>query len=1013
MKTAKLKKIRQISQNFSSFALGKLTKNNSGITVNETSPSKSLIRALQKEISPLSCELSDSEITRAMYATDAGNYRVLPQIVAFPKTQAELEKLVQAALKLKIPITPRGAGTSCAGNAIGKGLVIDYSAHLHRIIEINPEAAWAIVEPGVIQADLQKALAPYGLRFGPDPSTSNRCTIGGMVGNNACGPHATAYGKTSDNILELEIIDGHGHKVKLGSDQLQHREAYPELYRLAQKNLALVRTTFGTFSRQVSGYSCEHLLPEKGFNLARFLVGSEGTLGIITRIKVRLVPIAAAPVLVALGFPDMIAAARAVPAILPYKPLAVEGMDARLVEVVKDHKGPGSVPQLPPGAGWLLCEVGGAEMSEAAALAQAQLIAQAAGCKPEETIIYPPGEKASALWRIRADGAGLGGRTPKNERGETQQAWPGWEDAAVPPEALADYLQDFLDLMRDFQIDGLIYGHFGDGCVHVRLNLPLESAVQVGVSKDFLVAAAKLVAKYRGSISGEHGDGRARSELLPYMYSAETLELFRAVKQIFDPENLLNPGILVQADGLDEYLRRPQARDYPQDQQGFFYEKDFNQLTAAFHRCTGVGKCRANNFVTGGFMCPSYQATKQESEATRGRARVLQEATQEKIFFGLKDPRIWQALDLCLACKACSSDCPAGVDMAKWRSEYLFQRYQGKIRPLSHYTLGRLPVWLKLVNRVPLLPVVINLAMSQKLIRKIAFACTGIDTRRLMPKLAEEKLSRWVLAQGAISAKSQNKALGKPSSSVLDSSALKSSSYVVLWVDSFSQGLDQRGAKSILQLLQRLGLKVIIAQACCGLTWITTGQLETARKKLKVLLAELAPYAVNQIPIVTVEPSCTAVLRDDLGSLFPNDSRVPKLTQNLYTLAEYLNKFHADLPLQGLKGIEIVAQPHCHHYSVMGWENDRLLLEKMGVKVHELSGCCGLAGNFGMEKGKHYEISQKIAENSLLPALESFPQAVYLADGFSCRTQAEQLGKRYGLHLATLILQALEKSSQS
>lgn len=976
-------------------------------------------------------EVLDSRADRAVYATDSSNYRIPPKVIACPKDQDDLRILLRLARECRVPVTARGAGTSCAGNAIGPGVVIDYSRHLNRIIKIDPEKRYAIVEPGVVQAQLQQAAAPYGLRFGPDPSTSSRCTIGGMIGNNACGPHATAYGRTSDNVLELRLIDGLGREIIAGQTPQDVPEApqdasvsdeqisqIPGLKSLVAANLATIRTEFGRFGRQVSGYSLEHLLPENGPALAPFLSGTEGTLGVITQATVRLVPLPKAPVLVALGFPDMIAAAAAVPRILPLKPLAVEGMDARLVEVVRQHKGPGAVPELPQGSGWLLCEVGGEGLDEDATLQRARELADASGASGNAVMIYPPGADAAAIWRIRADGAGLGGRTPQGD-----QAWPGWEDAAVPPGNLAAYLQDFQKLLEKFELDGLLYGHFGDGCVHVRLNMPLGSAAGLGKSRDFLLAAAQLVGKYRGSISGEHGDGRARSQLLPKMYSPQAVDLFAQVKALFDPGNLMNPGVLTGPagpDGVEENVRRAQARPLKASAEGFAFSEDGGSLTDAFHRCTGVGKCRADNSAAGGFMCPSYQASGREQEATRGRARILQEATNGGLIHGLSDPEIWQVLDLCLACKACSADCPAGVDMAKWRSETLFRRYQGRLRPLSHYALGWLPRWLRLMAKIPGAAQLANLATKIRPLVQVALQLLHLDTARTLPRFATRSLesqypnrqlwpkksesSPWeqdfsrkpgVIADKEIAAKA-----GKQTRQA----ARSTSKSVVIWADSFSRGLDQRGVKAAIKLLTEAGWQVFLAppDTCCGLTWITTGQLKGARRHLEKLLARLAPPAANGIPIVGIEPSCTAVLRDDLLELFPTDPRALMVSEATFTLAEFINANCPDLPLPNLSGVNVVAQPHCHHYSVMGWEADRALLQKTGAKLVELQGCCGMAGNFGMES-PHRQMSLTVAEHALLPALKADPGAVFLADGFSCRTQAETLADRGGVHLAELL----------
>ena len=976
-------------------------------------------------------EVLDSRADRAVYATDSSNYRIPPKLIACPKDQDDLRVLLQVARECIVPVTARGAGTSCAGNAIGPGVVIDYSRHLNRIIKIDPEKRYAIVEPGVVQAQLQQAAAPYGLRFGPDPSTSSRCTIGGMIGNNACGPHATAYGRTSDNVLELQLIDGLGREIIAGQTPQDLAETpqdtpapekqiqqIPGLKSLVAANLATIRTEFGRFGRQVSGYSLEHLLPENGSALAPFLSGTEGTLGVITQATVRLVPLPKAPVLVALGFADMIAAAAAVPQILPLKPLAVEGMDARLVEVVRQHKGPGAVPDLPQGSGWLLCEVGGEGLDEDATLQRARELAAASGASGEAVMIYPPGADAAAIWRIRADGAGLGGRTPQGD-----QAWPGWEDAAVPPENLAAYLQDFQTLLEKFGLDGLLYGHFGDGCVHVRLNMPLGSAAGLGKSRDFLFAAAQLVGKYGGSISGEHGDGRARSQLLPKMYSSQAVDLFAQVKALFDPENLMNPGVLTGPagpDGVEENVRRAQARVLNAHPEGFAFSEDGGSLTDAFHRCTGVGKCRADNRGAGGFMCPSFQASGREQDATRARARILQEATNGGLIHNLSDPEIWQVLDLCLACKACSADCPAGVDMAKWRSETLFRRYRGRPRPLSHYALGWLPRWLRLMAKVPGVARLANMATKIRPLTQVALKLLHLDTTRTLPRFATRSLERqypnrlfwpkkteispWGQDYSNKPAVVADKKIAVKAGKRTRQAALSTSKSVVIWADSFSRGLDQRGVKAAIKLLSEAGWQVFLAppDTCCGLTWITTGQLKGARHHLEKLLERLAPPAANGFPIVGIEPSCTAVLRDDLLELLPSDPRALMVSEATFTLAEFINAYCPDLPLPDLSGVSVVAQPHCHHYSVMGWEADRTLIKKTGANLVELQGCCGMAGNFGME-ADHRPMSLAVAEHALLPALKDNPEAIFLADGFSCRTQAETLAGRHGVHLAELL----------
>ena len=987
-------------------------------------------------------DVDASSGTRARYSSDAGLTRIPPLAVAFPRTPEQAIAAFDLARAHGVPLTARGGGTSCASNAIGPGLVLDFSRHMNRVISIDPEARTATVEPGCVGSTLQAAAAKHGLRFGPDPSSQNRATIAGMVANNACGPHATAWGRTSDNIVSLDCVDGQGRRFTATTSHDAALSDVPGLASLIDSNLAPIRTQLGRFKRQVSGYSLEHLTPEGGRNLAAMLTGTEGTLVLILSITVRLVPLPDAPVLAALGYRSMIEAADDVPALLAHSPLAVEGMDRRLVDVVRAHKGPGAVPALPEGEGWLLVEVGAPGEDVTASLERARALC--ADSAAIDTVVYPPGAQASALWRIRADGAGLGGRTPPDGAGGgDQQAWPGFEDAAVPPENLGAYLRDFTALMEEFDIDGLLYGHFGDGCVHVRLAMPLETPEGVAHSRAFLQSAARICAAHGGSVSGEHGDGRARGELLRFMYSPEMLDLFARVKHIFDPDNLLNPGVLAApmdeaeaasrararnagstlelqpgVDPLDANLRRVAARPMPADG-GFAFTHDGGDFTAAVHRCTGVGKCRAG--VSGTFMCPSYLATREEKDVTRGRARILQEAANSQLVKAIDSPDVLEALDLCLACKACSADCPAGVDMARYRSEALFRTYRGRMRPLSHYTLGWLPRLTRVTARVPGLATIANAVMSVSPLRSLAFRIIGLDPRRGMPALQSGTFTAWArhrsLLAGSVPASASSVAVsdthergGATASSMADSPIVSGPldpsgrPYALVWADSFSQTLDDAGARAVVDVLEANGFAAIVApDACCGLTWITTGQLSGAKKHLASLLGVLAPFAASGIPIVGVEPSCTAVLRDDLLDLLPEDPRSLLVSSATRTLAEVLSALPASARhLPSLEGVEIVAQPHCHHYSVMGWDADQALLESLGARVTRLEGCCGLAGNFGMEAG-HYDLSVAVASHSLLPSLSAQPDAVYLADGFSCRTQAAQLAGRGGVHLATLL----------
>lgn len=939
------------------------------ISQSEAMGGRDLVMALRHEVRG---EVDASSRRRAEYSSDASNYRIPPQVVVFPRDEDDVLAVMEVARSSNTPLTSRGAGTSVAGNAVGAGIVMDFSRHLSSIHWIDPVERVACVQPGVVMAQLQDATLPFGLRFGPDPSTWARCTIGGMIGNNACGSHSLIFGRTADNVIELDVVDGRGRRYTAGAGLQQ----VPGLDAFVSSNLATIRTEFGRFGRQVSGYSLEHLLPENGRSLVRALVGSEGTCAVTLGATVRLVEQTTAPLLVVLGYPSMVAAADDVPRLLEHRPDSIEGLDARLVAAVQNVRGADAVAHLPQGAAWLLVEVSGENANDAQS--KARRLLRGADAIGARTITDPA--DARLVWRIREDGVGLAGRTP-----EGAQAWPGFEDAAVPPERLGLYLRDMEELFLEHGLSGMPYGHFGDGCVHVRLDIPLE---RDGTAlRSFMDDAARLVASHGGSLSGEHGDGRARSELLPLMYSPEAISAFESFKRLFDPDDILNPGVIVRPAPLDESLRRPLPIPMLRRVEGLAFGHDDGDFTKAVHRCVGVGKCRADNSATGGFMCPSYLATKDEKDSTRGRARVLQEMLAGKLVEGgWAAAEVADALDLCLSCKACSSECPAGVDMAAYKSEALHRRYRGRLRPITHYVLGRLPLWAKLAS--PLAPV-LNQLLRFPRVSQLALFLGGMDARRSIPAFARRSFHR----QERQRARSTN-----------------SERRVLLWADSFSEYFSPDIPAAAREVLSAAGISTILPKRpqCCGLTWISTGQLDGARRRLIELVETFHPFVAQGIPIVGLEPSCTAVLRSDLLEILPDDPRALAVARGTYTLAEVLTgrapvRPREDWQLPTLSDTQVLVQPHCHQHAVLGFGADVELLRQMGAETEELAGCCGLAGNFGMERG-HYEVSVAVAENALLPSLRGMePGAVFLADGFSCRTQAEQLAGVSGIHLAQLI----------
>ncbi|NUL46696.1 FAD-binding oxidoreductase [Cellulosimicrobium funkei] len=960
------------------------------------------VRELERE---LRGEVHTSTLRRALYSSDASNYRVIPEVVVCPLDEAEVVAAVRIAARHGLPVTPRGGGTSIAGNAVGPGLVLDVGKHLNRIVSIDAPARSAVVQPGVVLTDLQAAAAPHGLRFGPDPSSASRCTLGGMIGNNACGPHGLAYGRTADNVRRLRWLlpDGRILDVVKGQDTV---DRVPGLEAFIQRHLEVLRTELGRFDRQISGYSLEHLLPENGRDLAAALVGTEGTCGVLLEAEVDLVPRAPAPALAVIGYPDMPAAADDVPSLLPHRPLALEGLSGEMVEVVRRSPGGDDVPQLPAGGGWLMVEVGGADTAEAVAAAEA-MVRAAHGL---EAVVLPSGPEAARLWQIRADGSGLAVRTATGAH-----AWPGWEDAAVPPEHLGSYLRDLKELMDDRGLSGLAYGHFGDGCIHMRIDFPFASGSSE--FREFMEAAAQLVARYGGSLAGEHGDGRARSELLPVMYSPQALTAFAEFKALLDPGGLMNPGVLVAPDPIDAALRRPASAEQ-RASDGFAFADDDGSVADAVHRCVGIGKCRADLREQGTFMCPSYLATGDDRDSTRGRARVLQEMLNGGVVtLGWESPEVHDALDLCLSCKACASDCPTGVDMATYKSETLHRTYRGRVRPLAHYTLGRLPFWLRLA--APMAPLV-NAAGRVPVLRRAMMALMGADARRSLPLLPRAPF-RWSSAARADLEHDDGRApsaaghlpedeAGHPRADVVP----RAGRPVVLWVDSFSDALSPEIPADALTVLDAAGCEVQVAgqstgeQACCGLTLISTGQLTAAKEKLRRTVEILLPHVRAGRTVVGLEPSCTATLRSDLVELLPEHPGAREVASAVRTVAELLTELDWTPPRVADADRRMLVQPHCHHHAVMGYSADEAILDAMGCDVETSNGCCGLAGNFGMEQG-HYEVSEKIARQGILAKAEAAPERALLADGFSCRTQVKDLAGLDGRHLVQVIAAALRR----
>ncbi|MEV0074102.1 MULTISPECIES: FAD-binding and (Fe-S)-binding domain-containing protein [unclassified Amycolatopsis] len=928
----------------------------------------------------------------AAYAYDASNYRVPPIGVVFPRGADEVATAVRVCRATGTPLISRGGGTSMAGNAVGPGVVLDFSRHLNRVHSIDEARGVADIDAGVVLAELSLAAeqATSGrLTFAPDPSSKTRATVGGAIGNDACGNHSVRYGRTADHVLELDVVTADGARLTAHHSGLRATdpddifsvgrafEIERQLKTLARANLASIRTELGRIPRQVSGYHLGHLLPENGFDVARALVGSEGTCVIVLRARMKLVAKAPSALLVCLGYADVVAAARDVPTILEFSPAAVEGMDQSIVDTMRLRRGPDAVGGLPDGSAFLYVDLDGDNPGEVADAAGRLLTRLRLNGRLLAGRAVPDAGERAALWRVREDGAGLSYRPASGG-----ESWPGWEDSAVAPGDLADYLADFRELLRAHDLTGIVYGHFGAGCMHIRITYDLRTEQGRKIYRVFTEAAARLVVRHGGSLSGEHGDGRARSELLGTMYTPEMLAAFADFRRIWDESDFLNPGSVTAPDPIDENLALAGVPSH--DWRTHFTlspveaaEAGVAPWTHAVQGCIGVGRCRAD---AGGVMCPSFRATKDEKDSTRGRARVLQDMVRgaSTVQEGWASEDVREALDLCLACKACSHDCPAGVDMATYKSEFFSHYYRGRRRPLSHYSLGWLPRWLKItahfsgaVNAVLATPV-------GKLIAKTG----GVTTERRLPRFASGKELRRELGSLDIGRKKAD---------------------VILFVDSFTRGFRPQVAGAAARVAADTGRQTFCeTDVCCGLTWISTGQLKTAKKVMARAVRKLDDG--SETPIVVLEPSCAAALKKDLPELLGSAS-AERVSGRIRSFAEAVTEWAEEGWRPPAVPTSVTVQTHCHEYSAFGATTQRRALAGLGVaEVLEVGGCCGVAGNFGFEAG-HYEVSLRVAEQALIPALARTPVGnPVLADGFSCSVQVAHVAPdRASLHLAELI----------
>ena len=933
--------------------------------------------------------------SRATYSTDASNYRQIPIGVVIPRTPESAAEAVRICHKHDAPVLSRGGGTSLAGECCNVAVVIDWSKYCTRLLQLDADAGVATVEPGIKLDELNDALADSGWMVGPKPATHVSCTIGGMIGNNSCGSTAQAYGKMVDSVRRMEVITYDGERMWVGAtddDQYERivaqggrrAEIYQALRRLRDDYGDDIRARYPHIPRRVSGYDLDSLLPENGFDVGKLLVGSESTLVTVLKAEITLVRRPKAHVLALLGFDDVVEAADAVPAVLEHGPAALEGMDHRLAELEhSEHVAEGALRKLPDGRAWLLVQFNGDDTDQATRAAD-RMVADVGGREPVTgTKVLDDEAEQKRVWAAREGGLGATAHPPGGP-----DTHPGWEDAAVPPDRVGDYLRDFRTLLDRFDYAGAsLYGHFGHGCIHTRIPFDLKTAGGIRHYREFATAAAHLVTDYGGSLSGEHGDGQARGELLSIMFGDRVVGAFEELKTIFDPTNKMNPGKVVFPAGLDENLRWGADYRPAEPKTHFAYPADDHRFSIAADRCVGVGKCRGD---VSGVMCPSYRATGDEEHSTRGRARLLFEMLQgDVITDGWQSTEVRDALDLCLACKGCRSDCPVNVDMATYKAEFLSHHYKRRLRPLAHYSMG----WLPLMARIATIaPGIVNGLTHTPGLTSLLKRVGGIDQHRDVPRFASERFTTWFARKSAAQAAPHGP--------------------VVLWPDTFTNNFDTGIARAAVEVLEDAGFEVRVPSEslCCGLTWISTGQLDAAKYVARRTLKALKPALRESIPVVVLEPSCAAVFRSDLPELLHGDEDAHRLSRLTRTLGELLTERAPDWHPGGRSASALV-QPHCHQHAVLGTTAETNILGAVDVDAELLdAGCCGLAGNFGFEQG-HYDVSVACAEDKLMPAVRAADsETLVVADGFSCRTQISHLAEdRRPMHTAQVLAAAINE----
>lgn len=975
-----------------------------------TSASRSAAREETEAYRNLARELAeaiDGEVrfdagSRALYANDASNYRQPPIGVTIPRSVDDIIAIHRICRAHGVPILSRGAGTSLSGETVNHAVVIDHSKYLDGI-DIDADNRLVTVQGGAINDKVNQALGPYNLVFPPDPSTHEWCTIGGNIGNNSCGVHsvqAQFYGhgpRTCDNVHSLDILTYDGVRMTLKDGYSEEEidaiiaeggrqgEIFLKLKNLRDKYAERIRKQYPQIEhmpRRVSGYNLDDLLPERGFNLASALCGTEGTCMTVLHVTLKLTVNVKHRTLMVVGFNSVEEAGDHVPLIIESCPIALEAIDKRLFQnEVQQHMHEETLEQMPKGDAFLLVEFGGNDSGDTCTQAK-RLIERLQHTKsaPADYQIVDDKEHANRIWEVRKAGLGATAFPPP----EQTPHWPGWEDSAVPPDKVGDYVRDLKDLYKKYGYVGSLYGHFGQGCIHSRVSFDLQSPEGVEKYRRFAQEAADLVVSYGGSLSGEHGDGQARGELLERMYGAELIEAFREFKRIWDPQWKMNPGKVIDPYRLDENLRLIQYQPEPVETT-FEFPEDKRSFARVAFRCVGVGKCRSDS----GTMCPSYMVTREEKHTTRGRARLLFEMMHgDVIKDGWQSEEVRESLDLCLACKGCKNDCPVNVDMATYKAEFLSHYYgdDAHRRPLYHYAFGFIDRWSRLASRVPALT---NFVTQAPLLRSVTKTVVSMPQQRGAPVYAPETFKAWFAKRPIVN---------------------EQASPVMLWADTFCNHFYPDTAQAATEVLEAAGCRVVIPPEglCCGRPLYDFGMLDNAKDYLERVMAALHPAIEMNMPIIGLEPSCISVFRDELINLFPDDARARRLHDNSLMLSEFLVHRAKDYRPPRFSRKALV-QGHCHHKAVVHLDAEKTLMKRMGLDFQVLdSGCCGMSGAFGFERDK-YEVSIGAGERVLLPQVrEADESTLIIANGFSCREQIADTTDRRALHIAEVLRMAMD-----